>query len=145
MGASFEEKSVWIQLIGTLIGLGTYFAVAGRMIAAGTMALPAYVPVFIGAVVVMVAITVAGFIVAAVTGRTDGRDERDRLIGWRAESESGWIVAAGVVTAITAMILDVHMVWIANGLLASLFVSEMVGYVLRIVYYRRGMSGAGGA
>ena len=60
--------------------------------------LPAYVPVFVVAVVFMVVVIVVGRIVAALAGRPDGRDERDRQIGWRAESNSGWLVATGVLT-----------------------------------------------
>lgn len=139
MGASFEEKSVWVQLVGTVAGLGAYFVVAGRMMAAGVDALPAYVPLFIAAVVLMVVILVAGHIVAAVAGRPDDRDERDRLIGWKAESGSGWVLGVGVLAGVTALVLALKPVWIAHVLLGSLFASETLGYVLRLVYYRRGV------
>ncbi len=153
MGASFEEKSVWIQLIGTVVGLGAYFVVAGRMIAAGVTALPAYAPVFIVAVVFMVILLSVGHIAAAMasrrelaaTGGASRRDERDTIIAWRAESNSGWIVAAGVVCALGAMVIGTEPTWVANGLIVSLFLSEVVGYILRLVYYRRGMTSVGGA
>jgi len=144
MGASFEEKSVWIQLVGMIIGLGAYFVTAGRMLAAGITALPAYLGVFLAAVLFMVVVLVVGHIVVAIFSRRNDfdTDERDRIIGWRAESNSGWVVAAGVVCALGAMVAGIELAWIANGLLASLFLSEVLGYVLRIVYYRRGMGGA---
>jgi len=139
MSASFEEKSVWIQLIGTVVGLGAYFVIAGRMLAAGVTELPAYVPLFIVTVVLMVIVLVAGHIVAALVGRPEARDERDRLISWRAESNSGWVVATGVLTGITGMVFSIPGVWTAHVLLLSLVLSEMLGFVLRLVYYRRGM------
>lgn len=139
MNASFEEKSVWIQLIATVLGLGAYFSVAGLMMANGVNALPAYVPLFVLAVVVMVAIIIAGHIVAAITSRREGRDERDRIIGWKAENNSGWVLAVGIFAAITGLIFSVDSVWIAHGLLISLFLSEVLGFILRIVYYRRGI------
>jgi len=144
MGASFEEKSVWIQLVGTVIGLGAYFLIAGRMLAAGITALPAYLGVFLAAILFMVGVLVVGHIVAAIVSRRNDfdSDERDRIIGWRAESNSGWVLAAGVVCALGAMVAGIELAWIANGLLASLFLSEVLGYVMRIVYYRRGMGGA---
>src|SRR5687768_15407873 len=80
MGSSFEEKSVWIQLVAMVLALGAYFVVAGRMLSAGVMALPPYVPLFIVTVVLMVILLVAGHVVAAVASRPEGRDERDRLI-----------------------------------------------------------------
>lgn len=139
MSASFEEKSVWIQLCGTVLGLGAYFVVAGRMLAAGITDLPAYVPLFIVATVLMVILLVAGIVVAAIASRPEGRDERDRLIGWRAENNSGWLLTTGVFAAITGLMFSIDRVWIAHVLLLSLFLSEVLGFVLRIVYYRRGL------
>lgn len=137
--ASFEERSVGIQLISLLLALGGYFIVAGQMLAQGVLALPAYVPLFVVAVVLMVAVMVAGHIAAAVAARPDGRDERDRLIEWRAESNSAWLVGAGVIVGITAMVLAVPNVWVAHLLLLSLFLSEVMTLVLQLVYYRRGL------
>jgi hypothetical protein len=84
-------------------------------------------------------VIVAGHIVVAVASRPDGRDERDRLIGWRAESNSGWVLGAGVVTAVTGMVSSLPNVWIAHLLLFSLFLSEVLKLVLQLVYYRRGL------
>ncbi|WP_165247113.1 hypothetical protein [Paludisphaera soli] len=139
MGASLEEKGVWLQLVATVLGLGAYFVVAGLMLSAGVTALPAYVPLFIVTVVMMVALMVAGFVVAAIASRPEGRDERDRLIGWRAENNSSWVLAVGVFAAITGMLFSINNVWIAHLLLLSMFLSEVLGQVLRLVYYRRGV------
>lgn len=139
MGASFEEKSVWIQLVGTVLGLGGYFIVAVRMVSAGVTALPAYVPLFAVAVVLMVILLVVGHAAAAIASRPEGRDERDRLIEWRAESNSSWLLAAGVFAAVAGLVFSIDAVWIAHLLLLSLFLSETLGFVLRLVYYRRGV------
>jgi uncharacterized membrane protein HdeD (DUF308 family) len=139
MNASFEEKSVWIQLVGMVLVLGAYFVVAGRMLAAGVTALPAYAALFAVAVVLMVILLVTGHVVAAIASRPEGRDERDRLIGWRAEHNSSWLLATGVLSAVTAMVFSVDPVWVAHLLLLSLFLSEVLGFVLRLVYYRRGV------
>lgn len=143
MSASFEEKSVWIQLFGTVIGLGAYFVVAGRMLSAGVTALPAYVALFIVSVILMVILLVAGLVIAAIASRPEGRDERDRLIGWRAENNSSWLLAVGVLSAVTCMIFSIDNVWIAHLLLLSLFLSQVLGFILQLVYYRRGMGGVG--
>ena len=139
MDASFEEKSVWIQLAGLVVGLGGYLVVAGVMLSNGVNALPAFVPVFAVAIILVVAINIAGHVVAAVVSRTDEADERDRLIGCRAESRSSWILGVGVIGAIVALILSVGGVWVAHLLLISLFGSEVAKDVLQIVYYRRGI------
>ena len=135
MSASFEERSVWIQLFSMSLVLGGYFLVAWQMLSQGVTALPAYAAVFAVAVILMVIVLVAGHVAVAIASRPDGRDERDRLIEWRAESHSGWLVATGVLAGITGMVLSVPNVWTAHLLLFSLFLSE----VLKLVYYRRGM------
>lgn len=137
---SFEEKSVWIQLISLIVGLGLYFAEAGGMLLSGVTVLAAYMPLFAVAVVFIVAVNVTGHIAVAIASRTDGPDERDRLIGWRSQSNSSWILGVGVIVAIGCMTLSVGEVWVAHLLLLSLFIAEVAKDVVQIVYYRRGMS-----
>lgn len=139
MNASFEEKSVWIQLISLVVGLGAYLVVAGSMLSNGVDVLPAYGAVFMVAVGLIVAVNVVGHIVVVIVSRPEGRDERDRLIGWRAESNSSWILAAGVLIAIACMVVSVDDVWVAHLLLLSLFATEIAKDVIRLVYYRRGV------
>ena len=139
MDTSFEEKSVWIQLLSLVVGLGGYLVVAGLMLSNDISALPAFVPVFAVAIALIVAINIAGHVVAAIASRSHEADERDRVIGYRAESQSSWILGVGVIGAIIALILSVGGVWVAHLLLISLFASEAVKEVLQIVYYRRGI------
>lgn len=139
MNASFEEKSAWIQLVSTLIGVGAYLGLAGGMLAKGITALPAYATLFLVATVLMVILLIVGHAVAAIAARPEGRDERDRLIEWRANSRSSWVLAAGVFTAITGMVFAVSNVWVVHVLLLSLCLSEVLGFILRLVYYRRGI------
>lgn len=139
MDASFEEKSVWIQLLSIVVIFGGYFVVAGMMIRKGVVGLPAFVPLFVVTIVLLVVVNAAGHAVAAVASRPEGRDERDRLIGWRAEANSAWIVATGAICAIMCMILSIENVWIAHLLLLSMCLSETVRCACQLVYYRRGM------
>ncbi|MEO6213405.1 MAG: hypothetical protein ABIP65_07235 [Vicinamibacterales bacterium] len=139
IGASFEERSVWVQLLGLTMVLGGYFFVAWQMLSQGVIVLAAYAAVFAVSVGMMVVVLVAGHTAVAIASRPNGRDERDRLIQWRAESNSGWLLATGVLAGITCMVLSLPNVWTAHLLLASLFVAEMLKLVLQLVYYRRGM------
>lgn len=139
MDMSFEEKSIWIQLASLIFGLGGYFVVAGLMLSNGVSALPPFAPVFAVAIVLIVAVNIAGHIVAAITSRSTEADERDRLIDCRAESRTSWILGIGVIGAIVALILSVGGVWVAHLLLVSLFASEVAKDVVQIVYHRRGI------
>ncbi len=139
MNASFEEKSVWISLLGMVAIFSFYFYVAANMLSAGVTAVGPFVPLFAGVTVLLVIVLVAGHIVVAIASRPDGRDERDRLISWRAEHNSSWLLATGVVTAIFGLALPIEPAWIANGLLMAMVLSEVLAHVLKLYYYRRGM------
>jgi len=139
MNASFEEKSAWVQLIALTVVLGSYFLLAGRLLAAGVLELGIYVPLFVGAIVLLVVVLVAGHILVAIASRPDGRDERDRLIEWRAESNASWILGMGVLGAIGALLFAVENVWIAHLLLLSMLVSEIAKLLLQVYYYRFGV------
>ena len=139
MSASFEEKSVWVQLGAMVIALGAYFVAAGGMLASGVRGMEAYAGLFLVAVVVMVVLLIVGHGVAAVTGRVEGRDERDRLIAWKAEHRSGWVTAAGALGAVACLAAGVDGVWAANLLLVSLALAHVLSFSLQIVYYRRGV------
>ena len=139
MNASFEEKSAWIQLLSLLVVIGGYLVVATSMILNGVTHLAAFIPFFAAAVVLLVIILVTGIIVAAATSGSQERDERDRFIAWRAESNASWILAGGVLIAIAAMTVAIANVWIAHLLLFSLLLSEVVKFVFQIIYYRKGV------
>lgn len=139
MNASFEEKSVWIQLISITGTLGVYLVIAGLMWSNGVRFLAAFAALYMATVALLVVVLVAGHIVVAVASKPEGRDERDRLIEWRAESNSSWILAVGVFAAITGMVISIDNVWIAHLLILSLYLSEVARFTLQLVYYRRGV------
>jgi len=138
MNPSFEEKSVIVQLAGLVVGLGAYFLVAGRLLASGVREMPAFAAVFSVSVVALVIFLIAGHALAALTGRAEDADERDRLIAWRAEHRSSWLVGVGALGAVVLMTVGVDNVWTANLLLLTLTLSEVLGLTLRLVDYRRG-------
>lgn len=65
---AFEEKSVWIQLVGTLVGPGGLRRVGRDDGLPGDVPLAAYVPVFALAVALTVVILFAGLVLAAIGG-----------------------------------------------------------------------------
>ena len=139
MKKSFEEKSVWITLVSMLAIFGYYFVVAARMKSAGSTAVVEFVPLFVSVVVLMVVVIVIAHIVVAIASRPEGRDERDRLIEWRAESNASWVLGVGVCAGIWSAATSVDNVWIAHLLLLFLIGSEVVKSVAKLLYYRRGL------
>lgn len=139
INASFEEKSVWIQLIALIAALGAYFWIAATMLARGELNLPAYAPLFTAALVFMVILLAVGHAIAALTRKPESADERDRLIVWKSEARSSWLLGTGIITGITGLLLSIPTVWVAHILLGSMFLSEVLALSLRLKYYRRGL------
>lgn len=140
MSRSFEEKSVWIQLVCMVATLGVYFVLAGRLLASGVREMPAFAALFMASVVLMVVLMGVAYGVTAIVSRgVEARDERDVLFAMRSEYGSSWLIAAGVFGAIVCMAMGVENVWTANLLLLSLALSEILGFVLQLVYYRSGV------
>jgi hypothetical protein len=139
MNASFEEKSVWITLLSMVAIFGFYSYAAANMLSAGVTEAAPFVGLFAAVTVLLVIVLVAGHVVVAIASRPDGRDERDRLISWRAEHNSSWLLATGVVAAIFGLALPIKPAWIANGLLMALVLSEVLAHALKLYYYRQGM------
>lgn len=119
--------------------LGAYFVIAGIMLSQGITDLRPYVPLFCVAVALLVIVLVAGHVAVALASKPEGRDERDRLIGWRAESNSAWILGAGAFMAVTGMVLSIGNVWIAHFLMLCMMLSEIAKCGFQLLYYRRGM------
>lgn len=138
MNASFEEKSVWVQLITMALILGTYFLIALPMMSAGIMAITAYLPLFITCVVLMVAMQILGHLWIALSSRGECADERDHLIAWRAESRASWLVTCGVITSLAALAFALSPVWVAHILLLFLMLAELLKYALQLRDYRHG-------
>lgn len=139
MNASFEERSAWVQLVALLLMMGGYFVGAGAIASRGETSLMSYLPLFIVAVVLLVVLMVIGHIVASVFGGAGERDERDKLIVWRAESNASWVLGAGTIAAIAGLMFEIGNVWIAHLLLVSLLLSALLKLAMQLIYYRRGV------
>lgn len=139
MTASFEEKSTWIQLVGMAVTLGGYLVVSGVLMNGGATTPATFTPLLVVAIVMMIVISAFGHAVAAVTSRYEERDERDRLIAWRAEAQSAWMLGVGVIVAIGCLAASMPPAWVANILILFMFLSQMLCYALKIVYQRRGV------
>ncbi|GAB4192630.1 MAG: hypothetical protein Kow00105_06690 [Phycisphaeraceae bacterium] len=140
MDTTFEERSVIVQLISLVLVLGGYLVVAGMMMSSGIQPLTAYLPLFGGAVGLLVVVLVVGHIVALFFGRPERHDERDRLINWRADSIASHVLAGGILIAIIGMVCEMDSVWVAHFLLLTLILHELFKLSLQLIFYRRGVS-----
>lgn len=142
MNMSFQEKSIWVSLIIILLAFGSYFSNIYDGLQAGSLNRQEIVGLFVGLVVTIIVLQIAGHIVVALASPKDADqpgDERDKLISLKAEMPGGLVLGFGVVTlSLYLMFNDVQSVIIANLLLLLVVVSQVVTYLLQIFWYRRG-------
>ena len=138
-GANFQEKSTWVMLVGLILTFGVYFCGAAWLVSHGVTQVVAFLPLLVLTVAMLVVIAICGHVLAALIQHPEDEDERDRVIAWRAEHGSAWILGVGAISCVIALALPVERVWIANGLLLALVLSEILRHALQLVYYRRGM------
>ncbi len=139
METSFEEKVVWVTLLALLAVLAYYVIQAAQLFAAGSSNIMTFIPLFISSVILLILIMVGGSTVVAIMSGSDGRDERDRLIAWRAEGRTSWLFVTGILGSMAALVAPIDTIWVAHILFVTLFAHEIINSVLRIYYYRRGL------
>lgn len=142
---SFQEKSVWFQLITVAAFSALYF---NRVANSGYTSM-AEVAWYVGGLVVWIIVAnIIFYAVIAGQDKSEDEDERDQLINNRATALSSWILDVSVWIAIGHIIIgdalgDASGPWhtsfvTANILLFGAVTSEMVRYVLQLRFYRRG-------
>jgi len=138
---SFREKSAWISLLAYLGIYGFYFINVAATLTRGDTEGTQFLGLFGQSVVLFVIVIIVGTVIAAVTAPRDAQapeDEREKLIGLKANSASSYVLASGVVLTIGVIFFGVRDFLVINLLFFSLVVSEIYKNVAQIVLYRRG-------
>ena len=137
---AFREKMAWISVLTIGLVFGGYFwnvASAWNQPWLGPMSFG----LLIGAVVMLVVITVVLAIITALVSPKEAdapADEREELIALKAERIASFVLSVCVVLLIWALLNQWNGVAVANLLLASLVISELVKSGAQIAYYRAG-------
>lgn len=141
MSMTFQEKSLWVSLVGLVLAFGGYFYSAFATMLptrAAKDVLPQHAGLFIAATLVLVVILVAGHVVMALLDRRTDADERDRSIELRGGKYGSYVLAAGVFLALcTAPVTQGNAV-MAHVLLGSWVLAQGVEIISQLVIYRRG-------
>jgi hypothetical protein len=136
---AFQEKSAWIMSVALVLGGFYYFGVVAEMSSGITDLAPPVVPVLVTYTVLLIVVAIVGHIAIAVFSPKEGDaplDERERQIFNRAGNISGYVLGAGVISTLGHYLIfyDGHALF--YGIFASLMLSQLADYVIRIVLYR---------
>jgi hypothetical protein len=137
---SFREKSAWAALVTYGGVYGLYFtALANAWDAQWSQGLS--IGLMAAAVVALVVIATGLTIVAAILSPKDANapaDERETLIELKSERVASYTLSVSVVCLIGALLIGWNPFLVANLLLASMVLSELVKALSQILSFRRG-------
>jgi hypothetical protein len=136
---SFREISAWITLVTVLICFGVYFGgiASGSVSPRGLDTLH----LLLVCVIALVALQCVLHWVAAALHPSDARapkDERERLIQWRAQSLGYYVLMVGVLLLALPAHFGHPTVDLLNFALLDLVVAALAVAVAQIVMFRRG-------
>jgi hypothetical protein len=138
---SYEEKGTWVYLVTSAGAYLVYLAiVVGRALHTPVAQVP-YVSVLLWTTVASVVASVAGRTLIETARPSDSRrgDVRDRDISRFGEYVSRWFVILGAAGAFFMAIAELDYFWIANVIYLGFVLWAVVGSVVKLVAYRRGL------
>lgn len=135
---SFREKSAWIALItyGVVFG-GYFFALWQAWDASYAHGLS--IGLMVGAVAALIIVAIVlNTIIALFHPKTANApaDERETMIDLKAERIASYTLSIGVICLIGALLMGWNAFLVANLLLASMVVAELVKAIAQIAYFR---------
>lgn len=146
MGLSFQEKSLWVVLVGLIGAFGFYFtalasaqpAVAEAVPDLAVDVMPHQVALFVAATVLLVVFQVVGHVAIAIVDRRSETDERDRLIALKGTRNGAYVLATGAFFTLTAAVMTKGNFACAHVLLGFWVLAQLTETASQLVMYRRG-------
>ncbi|MGI9202387.1 MAG: hypothetical protein ACR2Q3_00160 [Woeseiaceae bacterium] len=152
MDMSFREKSIIGSLVIT-VGIfgGYFFEVFDAFTSNSSDGIAGLSSALVGVIITVVIVEVVYQVSIAIFGGEEESDERDRLVHAKAVRISYYVLAAGCITTIGHLLISEMAgerfrdsltqtpIFIANMLVFSFIISEIVGFAMQLYYYRRGV------
>lgn len=146
---SNEEKGQWVYLVAVVVTYVGYLVITLGQLGQSEPAEIDYAPTILWAIGVAVALAIVGRIVLAIAGRISAEmagivdeqeaDVRDRDIGRFGEYVAGTVLGVGMIVPFVLTLAEVDYFWIANAMYLTFVVAAIVGSVVKLVAYRRGI------
>ncbi|HEU4601282.1 MAG TPA: hypothetical protein VFS24_04915 [Steroidobacteraceae bacterium] len=139
---SFKEKSAWIIFITTLVTFAVYFSALGLSFA-GRMQYAHVLQLFAALMAGLVIVQVVAHIVVAALAPADARtptDERERVIGWKADRVGFYTLMAGALIGIFTIHLGASAPDLAHAVLLAFVLSQLAKYGTVLLLHRRDMA-----
>jgi hypothetical protein len=138
---SYEEKGTWVYLVAVVAAYAAYLAIILGRVQDTPVAEVPYAWVLLWTTVASVVASTVGRTLAETARPSDSRrrDVRDKEIYRFGEYASRWCVVGGAAAAFFMALAKVDYFWIANVIYLGFVLWAVVGSVLKLVAYRRGL------
>jgi hypothetical protein len=136
---SFKEKSAWIVFITTLVTSIIYFTALGLSFA-GHMRYAQVLNLFGALTFGLIVVQIIAHVVVAARAPADARtptDERERVIGWKADRVGFYTLMTGALLGIVTIHLGASAPDLAHAVLAAFVLSQLSKYGTVILLHRR--------
>ena len=133
---TFREKSLWVVVLSTVVVYAFYF---WRAVAIGSADPGRVGGLFLEAVILLVALQVAGQIAIAVGTRPQPDDERDRLIAMAATRNAYWVLVVSAWGVLGIAVLSLGTFWTVHAMLLAIVLAELARWGSQLFYYRHGV------
>jgi hypothetical protein len=139
---TFHEKTLWLLFLSLIAVFGSYFFQVLQTPPVDVTV--EHVGMFIGVVVLLVILQIAGAILIAIAGAIAGAptnrhetDERDKLINLKSTRNGAYVLATGVFFSLCAAIATQGNFAFTHLLLAFWVLAQLVETGSQLYHYRR--------
>ena len=138
---SYEEKGTWVYLVTSAGAYLVYLVIVAGRVASTPVAQVPYVSVLLWTAVASIVASVVGRTLVETARPSDSRrrDVRDKEINRFGEHASRWFIVAGAAAAFFMALAKWDYFWIANVIYLGFVLWAVVGSVVKLVAYRRGL------
>lgn len=146
---SNEEKGQWVYLVAIVVTYAAYLVITLGQLGQSAPADIDYAPAILWAIGIGVALAIVGRIVVAIAGRISAEiaghaddqesDVRDRDIGRFGEYVAGTVLGVGMIVPFVLTLGRFDYFWIANAMYLTFVAAAVVGAIVKLVAYRRGI------
>lgn len=138
---SYEEKGAWVYLVVVVVTFTGYVAVIVARADGGPLAEVAYVAPLLWSLGISIGLSVLGRIAVEIARPSDmlQADVRDKEITRSGDYVTGVVIGFGVLLPLGLALAEQDHFWIANAIYGVSALGAVVGTVVRLVAYRRGL------
>lgn len=142
----YEERNIWASLVVSVIGVTVYVVLVLQAAGGGPLADVDWVPLMLWTMGASIVVTIIVSIVWAMFAGArdpDGvgqSDQRDRDIARRGTRVGYGFLVAGGLGVLVLCAFEADWFWIANTMFLGFAAASIVGGVVSVVAYRRGLA-----